>query len=197
MKKALLGLFISLCFNSICQFTKEDFAIIKQNLKDNEIKGITSSFDKHAQTLCINSKTCHNTNLSLSFYFGIRKNEYGFHATPIRIKVRYSGSSWLFINELSFVNTTLKDGEEMSPGESMKTKDEDHNAYGTGVVELIDNLAKQNIVDFIRKTISEPRWIEMRASGSKGYMTLVMTKSHVLTFEPLFKTFDLYNNVTE
>ena len=193
MKKLLLFLLVT-CNSmfSFSQFSKDDFTKIRADLKSNGIKGITSSFDKHSQTLWLNSKVIHNERLSIQFYFGIKKKDNELYKLPIRIKVRYSGSDWIFINKISFANMTLKEGEEMTESPFMKTSDEDHDVVSGGVVETIDNVCGSSIIDFIRATINEPRWIEMRATGKSTYTDLIMTKKQVLAFDPIFKAWDLY-----
>lgn len=185
-------IFMSVSVVSNAQFSKEDFTKIKADLKSNGIKGITSSFDKHSQTLWIYSKVIKNDRLSIQFYFGIKKKDGSLDKMPVRIKVRYWGSSWVFIDELSLANMTLKEGEEMAESPSMKTSNEDHDVVIGGVIETIDNVCASTIIEFIRTTIQNPRWLELRATGKSTYVDLIMTKKQVIAFDPLFKTWDLY-----
>jgi hypothetical protein len=192
--KKLISIILFTCISafSFSQFSKEDFSKIRADLKANDIKGITSSFDKHSQTLWLNSKVIHNERLSIKFYFGIKKKENELYKLPMRIKVRYAGSDWIFIDKISFANMTLKDGEEMTEAPFMKTSNENHDVVNGGVIETIDNVCDGKIIDFIRATINEPRWIEMRATGKSSYTDLIMTKKQVLAFDPIFKVWDLY-----
>ncbi len=157
------------------EFKKVNF----DSIPKEKFKNFRTSYDKFKKSGFVS----HKKNKELfEVYLNINKE-----ASHIRIKSRYFGSSWLFVEKIIF----LIDGEQMEL-EFLYPETEVVRGSGVNVEEITDQAVlkdSQKLLDAIYKSKND---IEIRFDGTKGVRDYVIKQKDLA---PIRETIDLYNSL--
>ncbi len=188
MKKTLLYLFVVFAFSLNAQFTKQEFKEIKKKA-GGFFSGVIIQHDRHAERIWISSKPVKFEKGFIQIYYGLKKTEGKIEKLPMRIKVHYQNSSWIFFEEVSFTFSFQKDDDKFSKV-SYKVNKPLRNS-STYIREDSDDILNSDVFDFLKYASETKRWINIRLSGNEYVQYVILGNSLKNSIPRLLKVYDL------